>query len=368
MSRRQFFEPRSGLTVGEIASITGARARAGACIGLRITNVAPLDLAGKDDLSFFDNVRYSDALASTRAGACLMQERYESQAPAGTAVLCTTSPYRAFVEVTRRLFPDALRPVSVIGATGVAATASVDASAALETGVTVEPGAVIGAHARIGRGSVIGATAVIGAGVHVGRDCSIGAGSSIMHTLIGDRVIIHSGCRIGQDGFGFVLGGGGHLKVPQIGRVIIQDDVEIGSGTAIDRGGIRDTIIGEGTKIDNLVQIGHNVRIGRNCVVVAQSGLSGSATLEDFVVLGARVGVVEHVNVGEGAQLAGRSTVLRNVPPGARWAGLANAKPAKQYFRELVATERLARGADIAAPGAPAGASERTGKDKTRRR
>src|SRR6185295_10649400 len=145
-----------------------------------------------------------------------------------------------------------------------------------------------------------------------------GPGTSLSNALIGDRVIIHPGCKVGQDGFGYVMGGKGHLKVPQVGRVIIQDDVEIGAGSTIDRGAIRDTVIGEGTKIDNLVQIGHNVVIGRHCVIVAQTGISGSSTLEDFVALGARVGVTNHVTIGEGAQIAAISIVGGDVPPGAR--------------------------------------------------
>src|SRR5262249_8977244 len=159
-------------------------------------------------------------------------------------------PYRAFVTVARKLFPDSLRPSSVFGGQGIAPTASVHPTAVVESGATVDPGAIIGPEARIGAGTVIGATAVIGPAVHIGRNSSVGAGCSIIHTLIGDRVIIHPGCRIGQDGFGFLMGADGNLKVPQIGRVIIQDDVEIGAGTMIDRGGIRDTVIGEGTKID----------------------------------------------------------------------------------------------------------------------
>ena len=155
----------------------------------------------------------------------------------------------------------------------------------------IEPGAVIGPRAEIGSGSLIGANAVIGGDVRIGRDCAIGAGTIVANSLIGDRVIVHPGCKIGQDGFGYVMGGKGHVKVPQVGRVIIQDDVEIGAGTTIDRGALRDTVIGEGTKIDNLVQVGHNVTIGRHCIVVAQTGIAGSATLEDFVVLGARVGI-----------------------------------------------------------------------------
>ena len=181
---------------------------------------------------------------------------------------------------------------------------------------------------------MIGANAVIGTEVRIGRDCSIGAGAALTAALIGDRVIIHPGCKIGQDGFGFVMGGKGHLKVPQIGRVIIQDDVEIGAGTTIDRGAIRDTVIGEGTKIDNLVQVGHNVSIGRHCILVAQTGISGSSTLEDFVVLGARVGVNNNVTIGEGAQIAATSNVHGDVPPGARWGGTP-AKPVKLWFREM---------------------------------
>jgi UDP-3-O-[3-hydroxymyristoyl] glucosamine N-acyltransferase len=206
----------------------------------------------------------------------------------------------------------------------------------------VEPGAVIGPHAEIGSGTLIGANAVVGAEVRVGRDCAIGAGTTLSNALIGDRVLVHPGCKIGQDGFGFVMGGKGHLKVPQIGRVIIQDDVEIGAGTTIDRGAIRDTVIGEGTKIDNLVQVGHNVSVGRHCILVAQTGLAGSSTLEDFVVLGARVGLDNNVTIGEGAQIAATSIVHGDVPPGARWGGTP-AKPVKQWFREMMIVEQLAK-------------------------
>jgi UDP-3-O-[3-hydroxymyristoyl] glucosamine N-acyltransferase len=238
--------------------------------------------------------------------------------------------------------------------------AHVHPSASLAAGVTVDPGAVIGPRVTIGAGSMIGANVVIGADVRIGAECSICSGSTIVDSVLGDRVIIHAGGRIGQDGFGYVSGRAGHVKVPQVGRVVIGNDVEIGAGATIDRGGMRDTIIGEGTKIDNLVQIGHNCVIGRHCIIVAQSGLSGSVTLEDGVVLAARVGIYPHVTVHKGAQLMARSTVRRDVPPGVLYGGLLNAKPVRQSMREMIAIERLAQGG-----GADADAADADGKDGT---
>ena len=185
----------------------------------------------------------------------------------------------------------------------------------------MEPGAVIGAQARIGRGTRIAAGAVVGYRVTIGRDSYIGPLATLVHALVGDRVIIHSGVRVGQDGFGFAMSPRGHFKVPQIGRVVIQDDVEIGANTTIDRGALKDTIIGEGSKIDNLVQIGHNVIVGRHCVIVAQSGIAGSTELGDFVVMGGQSGAVGHIKVGTGAQIAGAAHPTKDVPPGAKVGG-----------------------------------------------
>jgi UDP-3-O-[3-hydroxymyristoyl] glucosamine N-acyltransferase len=342
MSEPVFLRHSHGLTLDEIAAISGAALPASLRQTRRIVNVAPLDRAAPSELSFFDNKNYSSAAAATHAGACLTTAALAQYLPAHVAALTVLEPYRAFVMVARELFPHSLRPSSLCKA-GDVAGAHVDPAARLENDVTVEPGAVIGAGVEIGAGTLIGATAVIGAEVRIGRECSIGAGAVIANALIGDRVIIHPGCKIGQDGFGFVMGGKGHLKVPQVGRVIIQDNVEIGAGTTVDRGAIRDTVIGEGTKIDNLVQVGHNVSIGRHCVLVAQTGIAGSSTLEDFVVLGARVGVNTNVTIGEGAQIAATSNVRGNVPAGARWGGTP-AKPLKLWFREMTILSRLARG------------------------
>jgi UDP-3-O-[3-hydroxymyristoyl] glucosamine N-acyltransferase len=330
------------LTVGEIAALTRAKLREGDPPDRRISNIAPLDTAGPSDVSFLDNSKYLGELAGTRAGACLIGPRFTAGAPPGLAVLETPHPYPAFVAVARKLFPAALRPSSLFGTTGRAATAQVHPTARLEAGVTVDPLAVIGPRAEIGAGTLIAAGAVIGPDVRIGRGCAIGAGASIMHALLGDRVIVHPGARIGQDGFGYLPSPQGHQKIPQTRRVIIQDDVEIGANTTIDRGATRDTVIGEGTKIDNLVQIGHNVSIGRHCLIVSQVGISGSSTVGDFVMLGGQVGVADHITIGAGAMLGARAGVMSNVPAGARWVGYP-AEPAIDWKRGVATVRRLVK-------------------------
>jgi UDP-3-O-[3-hydroxymyristoyl] glucosamine N-acyltransferase len=193
---------------------------------------------------------------------------------------------------------------------------------------------------QIGAGSRIAAGAVIGYRCTIGRDCFIGPRAVVTHALIGNNVIIHAGVAIGQDGFGFAMGRQGHAKVAQIGRVIIQDCVEIGANSTVDRGALRDTVIGEGTKIDNLVQIAHNVVVGQHCVLVSQVGISGSCVLEDFVVMGGKAGLVGHITIGAGTQIAGYSGVSESIPAGARWGGTP-AKPLKFWAREIALTKRL---------------------------
>ncbi|RFC62415.1 UDP-3-O-(3-hydroxymyristoyl)glucosamine N-acyltransferase [Fulvimarina endophytica] len=343
MAAAVFFPRGDGRTIAELAEALGIEVRNAPQTGRRITGIASLDEAGPDDLTFFDNVRYADQLETTRAGCVILATRYASKpVPEGCAALVAKRADLAFAQAGRMLYPSALEPVPVSGRQAISEKASIDPSARLEDGVTIEPFAVVGPGVEIGSGTLIAANATIGAGCRIGRDCRIGANVSLSHALLGNRVILHPGVRCGQDGFGYVAGPTGLMKTVQIGRVVIQDDVEIGANTTIDRGANRDTVVGEGTKIDNLVQIGHNVVIGRSCVIVGQVGISGSAVLEDGVMIGGQSGVKGHVTIGRGAQIAAVSTVQGDVPPGARWGGMP-AKPVKDWFREMTTLAELAR-------------------------
>jgi UDP-3-O-[3-hydroxymyristoyl] glucosamine N-acyltransferase len=337
-----FFRRAVAPSLADIAEWTGATLAEGADPARRIEGVGPLDRAGPNDLVFLDNPKYADDLVGSAAAAVLVSPRHADRAPAHMARLVTPDPYRSFAKVLAKMYPDAARPGSVFGSTGVAPNASIHSEARLEPGVIVDPGAVIGPRAEIGSGTVIGPNVVIGPDVRIGRDCAIGANATILCALIGDRVILHPGVRVGQDGFGFAMGPSGHLKVPQVGRVVIQDDVEIGANTTIDRGANRDTVVGQGTKIDNLVQIAHNVVIGRNCVIVSQVGISGSCELGDFVALGGQAGLAGHLKIGMGAQVGAHAGLMNDVPAGQRWIG-APAQPLKEFWREVAALRKLAQ-------------------------
>jgi UDP-3-O-[3-hydroxymyristoyl] glucosamine N-acyltransferase len=343
MSEPFFFHRGNGLTVREIAALTGAEMAPQADADRRITGVSTLDRAVPDELVFLDKVKYAPELAITSAGACLTRKQLAEHAPGNVSMLYVREPYRAYVEVTQKLFPDALRPSSLFGTSDLAVGAHIHSSARLEKGAVVDPGVIVGPQAEIGARTIIAAGAVIGPRVRIGRDCAIGASACITNALIGDRVVIHAGCAVGQDGFGYLRSGGIHRKVLQIGRVIIQNDVEIGAGTTIDRGANRDTVVGEGTKIDNQVQIGHNVVIGRHCIIVSQCGISGSVVIGDRAVLAGQVGLADNISIGEGAIIGAQSGIMCDVPAGERWFGYP-ATRAREYFRGVTKLRELVRG------------------------
>lgn len=320
-------------SLSAIAGVVGADYAAGEVL---IHGVAPLQTAGPSEVSFLDNRRYTDLLKSTRAGAVIVHPELAAHVPAGSVALPTATPYVAWARVAALFFPPP--PVEA----GIHPSAVVDASAQVDPAAEIGPNAVIGARATIGAGSRIGAGTVIGDGVSIGSGCRIGSLVSISHAVLGDRIHLLPGVRIGQEGFGFAQTDRGFLTVPQLGRVVIENDVEIGANSTVDRGSTQDTVIGAGCRLDNLVMIAHNVRLGRCCVIVAQAGIAGSTTLGDFVVVAAQVGIDGHLTVGKGARIGAQAGVMSDLAAGTDVVG-SPAEPVRDFFRGVATLRKLSR-------------------------
>ncbi len=332
----RFFEYKGPLSLSKIASLTSAEITEGSSPDNLIEGIAPLSEAGSGDITFFENRRYRNDLLNTRASACFLNQNFYRDLPPGTIGLGSINPYKAFAIAASELFSEK-------GAQPFTDPESpmVHKDAVIGEGCIIEPGAVVHSGAEIGAQSRIESGAVIGVNVVIGKGCRIGSNVTLQFALIGDNVRIHPGSQIGQDGFGFAIDpGNGHVKVPQLGRVIIENNVEIGSNTTIDRGSIKDTVVGAGTWIDNLVQIAHNVKIGKGCVIVAQVGISGSTVLEDYVVIGGQAGLAGHLHIGCGARIAAQSGIMRDVPAGSEYMG-SPGFPVKKYMRQVAFLDRM---------------------------
>lgn len=321
----RFFPARGPLRLAEIMAAAGLRSTADP---ERIfAGVAPLALAGPEDVAYFEGRRNLDALRATRAGAVIMAPEAEAEAPQGCAVLLTDTPQLAFTRVALLFHPrPAPRP-------GIHPTACVEPGATIGEGTEIGPFAFIGAGAELGPGCIVGPHAVVGPGCVLGARSVLHAHATMLYCLAGAGVVLHEGARIGNEGFGFVTTATGqHVTVPQLGRVILGDHVEIGAGSCVDRGAGGDTVLGPGTRLDNLVQIGHNVRTGRGCVIVAQVGIAGSTELGDFVVVAAQAGLTGHIKVGARARIGAQAGVMNDVPAATDVVG-SPAWPARETMR-----------------------------------
>lgn len=312
----RFFQKSGPVQLAALAELTGSVLQGGADPAAAYEDVMPLDTAESQHVSFFDNIKYKEQFRVTKAGACFVAPAAVEFAPDGTALLVSDSPYKAYALAAQHFYPEPKLQEDISAQT------------------------VIHETATIGEGTSVEAGAVIGPNVQIGSYCRIGPNTTISHAIIGDHVRLYPGVCVGQDGFGFAIDPAGHVKVPQLGRVIIEDHVEIGANTCIDRGSGPDTVIGQGTWIDNLVQIGHNVKIGKGCIIVAQVGISGSTVIDDFVALGGQAGVAGHLHVGKGARIAAQAGVTRNVPAGEERMG-SPALPMRQFMRQVVTLKRL---------------------------
>jgi UDP-3-O-[3-hydroxymyristoyl] glucosamine N-acyltransferase len=339
MADPRFFKNFGPITLARICEKTGIALPGGVDGAFQVFDLAGLAAAGPQHLTFFSGAASQrDVFAASQAGVCLVpQAGKRPEAPAGMILLETVSVSRSFAAIAALFYPEHSQP-------RWPQTEAVSSQARLGASVELAPGVVIAPGAEIGDGSRLGPGTVIGPGVAIGRHCEIGASVTISHAYIGDRVTILPGAHIGQPGFGFATTGEDYLKIPQLGRVIIQDDVEIGSATTIDRGALGDTVIGEGSKLDNLVMIGHNCQIGRHCVIAGQTGLAGSVVLEDGVVLAGQVGLGDHTRVGAKARMGARAgTGSAIFLEGGQDYGGAPAKPVREWARELHAVTRLAK-------------------------
>lgn len=339
MADPRFFDRQGPFSLRDILARAELEGVPDAALDRQFGDVGPLESAGPESVSFLDNPKYLNAFKETRAGACFVDASLVEQCPHDTLPIITAAPYLSFARVAAQFFPGEAN-IDVD-----AESLAVHPTAKLGKSVILGPGATIGAHAEIGEGTTVAGNVQIGRGVVIGKNCNIHHSATVTHALIGDRVDIGVGVRVGQRGFGFAPNPPEYIAVPQLGRVVIGNDVAIGANTTIDRGAGPDTRIGDHCQIDNLVQIAHNVVLGQGCVLAAQVGISGSTKVGNYVVMAGQVGVAGHLNIADGVTLAGKTGVTRDLTIPGTYGGFP-AVPVRDWRIKVATLSRLARKRD----------------------
>lgn len=323
-----FFIKKGDFTVSKIAEICGAVLKDTTKSETKINDMNTMDNAGRGEICFFYDKKKKAQAADIKATACITTEELSPYVGADVIVLISENPKMAFLTLNEAMYAEK-KPEAAI-----AETAKIHPSAQIGEGCHIADYVVIGPNVKIGNNSIIEPFVVIGEGCQIGSNCRLGAGCYVSYTIMGNNCYIYNGARLGQDGFGFQTIRGVHKRIPQLGRVIIGNDVEIGACSCVDRGALDDTIIGDGCRVDNIVQIAHNDKIGRGCVIVSMTGIAGSCNFGDYVVCGGQVGIADHTNIGSGAQIAAQSGIMRDVEPGAILMGTP-AVPIKDFMRQV---------------------------------
>ena len=336
MADSRFYENHGPFTLEQICEICDAVLEDSGKKDLQIADMATMGTAGEGQICFFYDKKKKDAAASIKATACVTTPEFKDIIPDGVAVLVSANPKLAFVKLNEAFYSEPKPEPEIRPSAVISKTALIGENCYIGDNVVLED------NVKIGDNVILEANVVISRGCEIGSHCRIGAGAHISHCLMGERCYIYGGARIGWDGFGFLFVQGVHKKIPQVGRVIIGNDVEIGANTCIDRGAMDDTVIGDGCRIDNLVQVAHNVKLGRGCILVSQTGIAGSCTLGDYVVCGGQTGFADHLNIGSGAQIAAQSGLMRDVEPGAVVMG-SPAVPIKDFMRQVAFMQKAGK-------------------------
>ena len=332
----RFYTNKGPLTLQQIAEICEAELQDKSKALVEIKDIATMSKASTDEICFFYDKKAKEKASEIKATACVTTAELASFVPENVVRLIAQNPKIAFLKLNQAFYAE------VMPKPNIASSARIHPSAIIGENVFIGDNVVIGENVKIGVNCMIEPGVVIGRGCEIGDNCRIGANASIAYTIMGNDCYIYTGARIGQDGFGFQMINGQHKRIPQVGRVIIGNDVEIGANTCVDRGALDDTIIGDGVRVDNLAQIAHNDKLGRGCVIVAQVGIAGSCTFGDYVVCGGQAGFADHLTVGSGAQIAAQSGVMRDIEPGAVLMGYP-AVPIKDFMRQVSYLQKISK-------------------------